>query len=876
MHRREAVKAIAISTVTPQFLIANSKRFKKSKTSRPLAPTEVVESNWQQWPDMPWVGPEYWGNRLQDWQIKDGKLQCDVRAENRTLHSLTCQLSESAKAFETSVILEFPDSQSEKSEKNYAGFRIGAKGKFDDYRSAAVFGNGIDVGVTTEGKLFIGEQSSPDTFTFEQRIKLVLQVTPNGNNPRIKLTAESLSSGQTLASFIVNQIPSGQLTGNIALISHFAESEENADQPAVAFDRWSISGERVRYDAEQTFGPICFAQYTLHQKTLKLTAQLTPVETIPRHQVVLQMKEGNQWKTKQEAEIDPMGRSAQFRLENWDYDESVPYRVQVTLPLKDGEKTYTYEGIIAKEPKDASQVKMAVFSCNGDFGFPDTEVSINVNKHKPDMAVFLGDQFYESTGGFRIQTSPIEKATLDYLRKWYMFGWSYREVFRNIPSACIPDDHDVYHGNIWGEGGKHAPTDDGWGYEAQDQGGYKMPPEWVNMVQRTQTGHLPDPYDPTPVKQGIGVYYTAWNYGGISFAILEDRKFKTAPKHALPEDAKVLNGFIQNPEFNIKAHYNLEADLLGDRQLTFLKDWTTDWKEGAEMKAVLTQTNFCTVATLPKGSIIDSIVPRLPIPELGEYVPGDAPTTDMDSNGWPQKGRDEAVRIIRKAFALHVAGDQHLASTVHYGVDEYRDSGYAFAGPALNNIFPRRWWPTLEDDHQPLPGQPEYTGDFEDGFGNKITIHAVANPRQTNREPAIIYDRATGYGIITFDKQERNMKIECWPRYVDPEQEPDGQYAGWPITVSQADNYARTAAGFLDELQIEGATDPVVAVVNEESGETEYMLRIKGNRFRPKVFAEGKYTVKISEPDSQMETSLTGLVARMDKSQGAVKKVTLS
>ena len=120
------------------------------------------------------------------------------------------------------------------------------------------------------------------------------------------------------------------------------------------------------------------------------------------------------------------------------------------------------------------------------------------------------------------------------------------------------------------------------------------------------------------------------------------------------------------------------------------------------------------------------------------------------------------------------------------------------------------------------------------------------------------------------------MKIECWPRYVDPEQEPDGQYAGWPITVSQADNYARTAAGFLDELQIEGATDPVVAVVNEESGETEYMLRIKGNRFRPKVFAEGKYTVKISEPDSQMEKSLTGLVARMDKSQGAVKKVTLS
>ena len=196
---------------------------------------------------------------------------------------------------------------------------------------------------------------------------------------------------------------------------------------------------------------------------------------------------------------------------------------------------------------------VACFSCNADHGFPDADVVEHVERRRPDLAVFLGDQFYESQGGFGVQTAPLDKACLDYLRKWYMFGWSYRDLFRHRPAAFIPDDHDVYHGNIWGEGGIHAPTDHGWGYAAQDRGGYKMPAEWVNAVQRSQTSHLPDAYDPTPAAQGIGVYYAAWNYAGVSFAILEDRKFKSAPGHVLPASAKVVNGFPTDPGFDPTA-----------------------------------------------------------------------------------------------------------------------------------------------------------------------------------------------------------------------------------------------------------------------------------------------------------------------------------
>lgn len=870
MKRRNAVKAIALSAVAPKILFG--------ETGKPMGPVDPFqsrsfESNWQQWPDMLWTGPEYWGNRLQDWRIRDGKAVCIVSDKNRSLHCLTCQITDKQEEFESSVNLEWLNQKGLGSPDNYMGFRLGAKGKFEDYRSAAVFGQGLDAGITATGELFIGENKIKEKIKVQGSLRLKLSAEPKADHYALRLSIYGYGSEKPLGEIIADNISKKEVTGNIALVSHFGNTGDSTEQPSVAFANWEIKGEKISHHPAQAFGPVCFAQYTLHDNTLKFNAQLTPIEAVADHQVSLQIQENNKWKTLQKGTVDTLGRVVQFRIENWEYKEAVPYRVLLELPLKSGTKEYSYEGTVAMEPLGAGKVKMAVFSCNADYGFPDNEVSLHVQKHQPDLAVFLGDQFYESTGGFGIQTSPLEKSSLDYLRKWYMFGWSYREIFRNIPAAFIPDDHDVYHGNVWGEGGKKAPTDEGWAYMAQDQGGYKMPPEWVNMVQLTQTGHLPGPFDPTPVKQGITTYYTDWVYGGISFAILEDRKFKTAPKNILPQEAEVLNGFIQNPEFDIRAHYDIDAELLGERQMKFLEHWASDWSKGVEMKAVLSQTNFCTVATLPKGSIIDSIVPKLPIPELGEYVSGDAPTSDMDSNGWPQKGRDEALRIIRKSFALHIAGDQHLASVVHYGVDEFGDSGFGFAGPALNNLFPRRWWPTVDEDHQALPGRPKNTGNFLDGFGNKMTVHGVANPHQTGMEPALIYDRATGYGMVTFDKEQRTMKIECWPRYEDPEKNPDGQYSGWPITVSQEDNYARKPLGHLATIQIEGVQNPVVQLINEDNGQVEYSLRIKGNSFRPKVFSRGKYTLKVSVPEKGKEKILTGL--EMAKNESESVKVTL-
>lgn len=854
MDRKESIKTLLLGTASWTFFKPGKSGAKKNPNILTEASTPM-RSQWSQWPDMRWVGPGFWGNRLQDWRIADGQVECTISASNRTLHCLTHQLGEVAGDFRISVDLQLLNNKG--SEQDRFGFRIGARAgnqpvpvHFDDYRRNAVFGEGLDVGIGAGGRLFVGNKRGEELISLQGQIRLELKATEAGGSYDLRLTLSDASSGEVLGSLNTEGIEAGQLKGNVALLSHFPSQENQTKTPSVRFSDWRISGSIVKYDPGQTFGPICFAQYTLDRGVLKMTAQLAPVELINGHKAELQLRSGDRWETVEQTEIHQLARTAHFRIEDWQYKEDIPYRLRLELPLKLGKKEeFFYEGTIAGEPVSADQVKMAVFSCNSHYGFPNSEVVQNVAKHDPDIAMFLGDQIYESHGGFGAErTLNVELAALDYLHKWYMFGWSYRDVFRHIPGGFIPDDHDVFHGNIWGEGGKKAPTDEGWGYEAHDQGGYKYPPEWVRMVERTLTSHLPDPWDPTPIKQGIGVYYTDWTYGGISLAIIEDRKFKSAPDNVLPFE--VVNGFPQDPDIDLSRYYNIEAELLGDRQLEFLEQWVGDWSHGAKMKAVLSQSLFCGAHTMSKGATHDRNVPQQPIPKRGEYPSGDYPARDMDTNGWPQKGRDEALRLIRRGFPLHIAGDQHLGSVIQYGVEDYGDAGFVFTGPALNNIWPRRWWPTVEDNHQPLMGRPKYTGNFRDAFDNRITVLAVANPVQTNREPAMIYDRVTGYGMVTFDKADRTMKIECWPRYVDPKANPEGQYDGWPVVIEQQQNYGRQAAAWLPVIRVEGMADPVIQLFEQETGDLVYALRINGQTFRPKVFdEEGRYKLRVGEPD---------------------------
>lgn len=798
---------------------------------------------------MSWVGEELWANRLQDWEIKNGELHCNITGKKRSVALLTHKVTDS---FSTFVTVKFENLTPT---SGTVGFEIGRQGPVDDYRSAAIYGKGIIVGINKKGQLLIGEKISGILLTPSQLNEaIVLQFLTSSELKKGTLTAKN-TKGVVLGIFTA-PLPKSAFTGYVALISDFDVDIQQQFVPSVVFSNWKLSGG-VQAKPENTYGPIFFAQYTVSNKVVKLSAQCAPTD-LPNEKLVLFLQEDGKWRRIAAENIDLTSRTAAFRIKNWNFTAAVPYRLEYELPeKKGGKKKFTYEGKIAPEPNATDEIKLGLFSCNFDYGFPDADLREKMLYHKVNAALFLGDQFYEGSGGFGVETSTLPRSVLDYLRKWYQFGWSYRDVFRNIPMISIPDDHDVYHGNVWGENGKEALLA-GSNFERQDGGGYKMPAEWIKMVQHTQTNHLPDAIDPTPVLQNIPVYYTHWNWGPLSFAIIEDRKFKSAPKNIFPPEAGIVNGFITNPDFEI-GEYNTpeKGELLGKRQEKFLEEWTQDWRHGAKMKILLSQTNFATLATLPKGSLSDQDVPTLSIPKKGEYVSGDAPTQDMDSNGWPHNKRNDAVRIIRKGFTLHLAGDQHLASIVKYGTDEFDDGGFAFGGPALNNIWPRRWWPQIPTGHEPIEGKVINTGKFEDGFSNKITVHAVGNPYQTNIKPAIIHDRATGYGIVKINPSSREITMECWPRFADPAT--GQQFEGWPVTIGQEENYGREPFGYLPTIKITDYDNAVVQVINQETKEILYTVRIEGDEFMPKVFEDGKYIVRYGEPDKDIWQELRNL-----------------
>jgi hypothetical protein len=587
---------------------------------------------------------------------------------------------------------------------------------------------------------------------------------------------------------------------------------------------------------------VAFALYTHDRGVLKITAQLYPLKPGEPREARLEFRRDGQWS---EAATSPVlfpGWSAHFRVEDWDDTRDVPYRVQ------HGEQA-VFEGLIRRDPHEKDEIVIASLSCNSSrtTGLR-PEIIDNLRFQNPDLLFFAGDQTYRHT---------------EHTAGWIEFGLQFRDILRDRPTITIPDDHDVGHPNLWGENGKRSTL------RGNADGGYFYAVEYVNLVQRQQTWHLPDPVDPVPVERGITVYFTRLRLGGIDFAILEDRKFKSGPAGKIPQMGPRPD-HINDPSYDPASIDLPGLQLLGDRQLKFLRTWGDDWT-GATMKAVLSQTAFCGACHMHGNRNVRLLA-------------------DLDCNGWPQTGRNKALEELRRVQAVHLCGDQHLSVVVKHGIQEFGDGPYGFTSPALVNTIYGRWWDPLEtaaagtaesaaSGHRraarvELAGSPPatplpWTGDFHDGLGNKITMLAYANPPDIADER----QRGDGYGIVRFDKRSRRITFECWPRFADRAQGDNAQFPGWPITINASDNDGRQPVAWLPELHFEGAADPVVQVVAEDAGDPVYTLRVTGNRFQPGVFAPGSYTIKIGRdrPDGPTLQAL----ASVEKSAAGQRTVKL-
>lgn len=542
---------------------------------------------------------------------------------------------------------------------------------------------------------------------------------------------------------------------------------------------------------------VCFAYYTHQNGVLKMSAQLFPLKPGEERVARLELMNAGEWKEIARAEVLYPGWDAHFRVEGWDNGKDVPYRV------RHGEKAM-FAGLIRRDPADKDVIVVASLSCNSSRTVgPRTEILENLLVQNPDLLFFSGDQTYRHT---------------EHTAGWIEFGLQFRDIIRDRPTVCIPDDHDVGHGNLWGESGGQSQI------PGDADGGYRYPAAYVNQVQRQQSWHLPDSPDPATVDQNISVYFTRMTVGGIDFAIIEDRKFKSGPAGKVPQLGPRPD-HVNDASYDPKSIDLPGLELLGPRQETFLRDWSQDYSSGVEMKCVLSATAFCGAVHLHGG-------------------PDQRLLADLDCNGWPQSGRNRALREIRRAWATHLCGDQHLAVVVKHGIDQFGDGPFGFTSPAIVNTIYGRWWHPLDEKPgpNPVPDSPlPWTGEFRDGLGNPISMLAYANPEDMQDEK----QRADGYGLVRFDRKMRAITFECWPRFSKVADGDKAQFPGWPITVPMENNDGRKVAAWLPELVFESGINPVVQVVEDATNEVLYTVRAQAGRFHPRVYSTGKHSIRI-------------------------------
>jgi len=504
-----------------------------------------------------WTGPEFYANRLMDWSYTNARIESSNSKPMRTLHLLTYYLGERRSSFTMSVQtgnLSHPDTIHA---NTWSGFLLGAGGKNVDWRISSLVHHwpgddgGLIVGIDGNRKIIVRTNTSQDApkgpranisigawplieptrsighIPSSSSAEIHVLAVPSENGFNLVVTASDINSGQQWAQSEYTELPEEYFTGNVALVSHDSLSK---DHHGHWFDKWQIGGSKFIHDDSRAFGPILSAQYTMSKNTLKMTAQMPPLGDQDSHIVGLELLLQGTWTPSASANVIPDSYTATLRVNDLLADTDTPYRLTYDLRETDGLKRYYYSGTIRKPKIEDQEFVLASLNCqnisrgrnlvwnHSTIWYPHNELTASVIKHDPDLLFFAGDQIYE--GGLAgIVRTPTDRAILDYHYHWYRFIWAFRDLMRDRPTVMIPDDHDVYHGNIWGDGGKKA---EGPWVPQSDNGGYIMDSRFVNAVHNTQVSHLPDPFDPTPIEQNISVYYTDLVYGDISFAIIAD------------------------------------------------------------------------------------------------------------------------------------------------------------------------------------------------------------------------------------------------------------------------------------------------------------------------------------------------------------------
>ncbi|MCH7224629.1 alkaline phosphatase D family protein [Haloferula sp. A504] len=782
-----------------------------------------VLGDWSAWDGLPerrWLGPDHWANRMQDWSVRDGALVCDNSkfVQTKTVHQLGNQLGIGTEDFSLKTRLSFTNAGT----AGFGGFLIGGGQGHLNYKGASLIcgtpgkGAGIIAAVDYNGGNTLSFRDMNDFAPIVHPVALSgaetrftmtplataadlvlllegIHVAPSSDYT-LRLSAWSADESTLLGAVELTGVDPHLLIGNIALAS-----QGGASSGDVTFQRWYKRGSKWSVASGRGFGPVAGTLYSTAAGKLKVGVQAIPLSVygsgVPAN-VTLRIEKQQPDTTWLALTADEAITSESyhhlFEFPGWDTTQG--HEMRAVLSDADGQ-TYLYPFTVKAEPAPGDTVDAATFSCTGTMGrnantpnavpqagevpipkwlpancwFPfDFQVS-QAGSKDIDILFFTGDQIYETRP---TQTDFSATPAEDYLYKFLLWHWAFQPLTSQYPSILQTDDHDVYQPDLFGQdrlGNTEGPAN----------GGFQRSFDFLeNFVQRTMTAHNPDTLEPTPsARTGLSNYYTAFDYGDVSFFILEDRKFKRGTN---------------------TTETDYPETFLGEIQLEHLRDWACTPMPG-KRKCVVAQTIYSSMSLTGAGTF----------------------NYDIDPNAIYTDERNDIIRMLGANGAVILSGDQHLCTFSRLGWTydsntgqaipdgHYHNGPYQFCAPPGGNVF-WRWFIPGNGVRQLAPADgsaPGHVGGFRDFFGNPFTMLAVANPGDeafstiptriryvlTDAEVAAGAEleqigQGDGFGILRFNGTAQQLTAEAW------KVSEDAQYDGFPQVVSYATLDDTTAA----------------------------------------------------------------------------------
>ncbi len=140
-----------------------------------------------------------------DWQLNDGRIEVVQGGRGHELQLLSHQMRSGNGRFRMSVRTGALRDPSQQSNLGATGFRFAVTGAMpEEYRSNLFGSNGVNAGITTDGRLFVGNKFSSDSINAShlEDIRLEIEINCRGANAEATINALPVSgSNRPLGSF---------------------------------------------------------------------------------------------------------------------------------------------------------------------------------------------------------------------------------------------------------------------------------------------------------------------------------------------------------------------------------------------------------------------------------------------------------------------------------------------------------------------------------------------------------------------------------------------------------------------------------------------------------------------------------------------------